>query len=86
MIEIKVDTKELVESIKEQAQKVIKNEINEYSIWDSDEITEEIDNFFKNLTKEVLNENKEKYKKMVEEQIKANLDEIVADIVANTIR
>ena len=73
MIEIKIDEKAFVKEIlntsKELLEKEIKTEINEFNIWDNNELDRLITDFYKKLIKEVLEENRDILKKEVKELI-----------------
>ena len=89
MLEIKIDTKKFVNAMLVEAQDIlkdeIKNQINDYDIWDNEEINKQVDRFFQDLIKEILEENKEKIKKDVETAIMELAKEIALDNLAEKL-
>ncbi len=73
MIEIKIDEKTLVKEIlntsKEIIKKEIKSGINDFNLWDDEELEKVIIEFYKKLIKEVLEENKDELKNEIKELI-----------------
>ena len=73
MIEIKIDEKILVKEIlnasKEILEREVKNEINDFNLWDNEELEKVIIEFYKKLIKEVLKENKDELKNEIKELI-----------------
>ena len=70
---VEINEKELIKKMLEQSKKIIEEELKEqiieYDIWKNEEIEKVINDFYKNLVKDILYDNldeiKQKVKKMI---------------------
>jgi len=84
MFEINVELN--LEEFKDILKELIIKDIKNYNIWDNEELTKFIENYFKDLVKEILLEKKDEIKKEVEEAIKENAVDIALDSLYENFR
>jgi len=86
MLKIKINEKDFVNEMlnyaKETLKEEVKNEIDNYNIWDNENISKTIENFFTDLVIEVLNENKEKIKQDVKETINNYIVDLSLEVIS----
>ena len=84
MCEVKIELD--LEKFKEIFRESIIRDIKNYNIWDDEKLAKDIENYFRDLVKEILLEKKDEIKKEVEEAIKENAVDIALESLYENFR
>ena len=84
MFEVKIELD--LEKFKDIFRESIIKDIKNYNIWDDEKLAKDIENYFRDLVKEILLEKKDEIKKEVEEAIKENTVDIALESLYENFR